>query len=305
MFQLQPQTPTVTIENLPSGDAATWRTLERMAQAVRGELPPDFSGYLDERLRQKAVEITRGLPGHDFGGEVAALFAFVRDGVKYRRDPVNVERIQDAQTTLRLNSGDCDDKCILLATLLAALGWLPRFVVQMQGSDFDHVFLEVFDERANKWIALDPTADGQAGLPHAPVGWRNPAQYETPFEIFGENNMAMRLYGMGEFDFGLVGQDYGPDYNEWVNRGIDVLGAWASRSPYISPSDPRYRANINVGMQPSYYPQQYPAPVPGVNPGADVAVSRSGLQLSTPVIAGLAAAGGLLLAGVLFGKRGR
>lgn len=39
-----------------------------------------------------------------------------------------------------------------------------------------------------------------------------------------------------------------------INRGIDVLGAWASRSPYYSPDDPRYqRQDYGRGSYPPEY----------------------------------------------------
>lgn len=251
----------ITIEALPPGAAGTWRTLAWMKAAVRGEVAPDYSGWRDEQIRRKAVAITGGMPGHDFDSEVRALLVFVRDHIRYRRDPINTERVQDAARTLELNSGDCDDKVVLLATLLATLGWLPRFVVQSQdGVEFDHVYLEVLDERNGAWLALDPTADGQAGLPTAEVGWRNPAQREETYLIFSEVEPMSTIAGLGELDYltGNAGSLYGsnnagPWREEPINRAIDVLGAYASRSPYISPDDPRYRGS----QRPIGYPAQY------------------------------------------------
>lgn len=122
--------------------------------------------------------------GHDFRGEIASLFFFVRDRIAYRRDPVDTERVQDPCVTLDLKTGDCDDKCVLLAALLAAMGHTSRFCVQRHNGFFDHVYVEVLFEQTSEWIALDPTADGLDGQPLANVGWRNLADEEWVYTIF-------------------------------------------------------------------------------------------------------------------------
>ncbi len=173
----------VSYERLPDGIRGTQRTLAVMAAAVRGELPPNYSGFRDEHIRQTAIDTCVGVRGHDVLGEITALFFFVRDHIAYRFDPIDTERVQDAATTLALQSGDCDDKCVLLATLLASMGHLPRFIAQSQdGPSFDHVYVEV--ARGGEWLALDPTADGTPGIQLAPIGWRNPAASEWIYKIF-------------------------------------------------------------------------------------------------------------------------
>jgi len=169
-------------EALPDGARGTARTLGVMAAAVRGEIAPNNAGYLDERIRRAALSICSIVRGHHHGSEIAALLAFCRDSIIYRLDPVQTERVQDPLTTLEVRSGDCDDKCVLLAALVAALGHLPRFVAQFNGKEFDHVYCEVF--HGGKWLALDPTADGNNGLALAGVGWRNPARSEWIYRIF-------------------------------------------------------------------------------------------------------------------------
>lgn len=74
--------------------------------------------------------------------------------------------------------------------------------------------------------------------------------------------------------YGPGGYEY--DVNDLIARGIDVLGAWASRSPYVSPDDPRYQQ----GQYPRNYPSGYgtPSQVPGgYIPGA---VNPQGFQLN-------------------------
>lgn len=84
------------------------------------------------------------------------------------------------------------------------------------------------------------------------------------------------------------------DINDLIARGIDVVGAWTSRSPYYSPDDPRYRNQGRYPVQQSnvYWPQQTASPG-GIN--------TQGLQLNWWAIAGI----GVLAGAFIFGKRSR
>lgn len=90
---------------------------------------------------------------------MAALQAYVRDHVRYTKDVLDMETIQTPLNTLgyleqpdgTLTSttnppsakGDCDCKCVLLASLLMAVGIGGRFcAVGVQGMQFDHVLTE-------------------------------------------------------------------------------------------------------------------------------------------------------------------
>ena len=283
----------VTVEALPPGDAGTMRTLAVMAQAVRGEVAPDFNGWQSEPIRVWAVETVAGT-GSGFDSETGALFEFVRDTIRYRRDPVGTERVQDARQTLQLASGDCDDKVVLLATGVAALGWTPRFVVQRQrGAEFDHVYLEAFDDKRGEWVAFDPTGDGQDGRPLAYPGWRNRAVAEERYQIFSEANGMAGITGLGDFFTGGYGG--GIDWQAIIERGIDVAGARLGRSPYFSPDDPRYRPNVNIG-----YPPGYGFPPGGRPDQVSADVSPAGTQFTVPWWAW--AFGGIVVGSFLLGK---
>lgn len=166
------------LETIPldAGRRGTWQTLRAMAEMVR-------RGSRDPRVRDAALAITRGCPGHDFQCEIRRLFEFVRDRIVFRRDPIGQERVQDAPRTLFIfRSGDCDDQSVLLAALLGSLGHQSRFVVlSFDGGDFHHVCLQVLDR--GRWISLDPTRE------RAPIGWESPAVRRAIYPIFtGDQN---------------------------------------------------------------------------------------------------------------------
>ena len=204
-----------TIQALPTdNDAATNQTLEAMAKAVRGEIGPDFAGWRDERIRRKALELIKGTqPG--FGGEVQRLFEYTRDGIVYRRDQVDTQRVQAPLQTIELEAGKCVDKVVLLAALLGSLGYLSRFIVQKvtPDDDWSHVYLEAFDDKAGQWVALDPTGDGHDGRPLAAIGWKQPVHQEFTFDIFEGTSMLGSVYGNGGIDWGGI-----------LSQGIETAG---------------------------------------------------------------------------------
>jgi hypothetical protein len=153
------------------GASGVYRTLELMAQLVRRDASSEY-------LRRVAVDLVRGCPGHDDQCEIKRVFEYARDRITYRRDPTGIERISDARRTIESGVGDCDDKCIVLSSLAAVLGYPSRFVVcGFKRHSFSHVYCEVLTRRG--WLALDPTPENAA------FGWEQQhAPYREVYEIF-------------------------------------------------------------------------------------------------------------------------
>lgn len=155
---------------LAPGLKGTQQTLAWMAYLVRRDSQSLY-------IRRFAENVVKSCPGHGFDCEVKTLFEFVRDQITYRRDPVGVERVQDARRTLLFGAGDCDDKSVLLATLLAALGHPSCFTVLGSApGNYAHVFVTVQGPTGN--VALDPTHE------RAPAGWQAQAPAIAHYQIF-------------------------------------------------------------------------------------------------------------------------
>jgi|SRR5215813_12782130 len=170
-----------TYEELPDGIEGTFRSLDAMAECVRGEIPPDYSGYLDPAIKSFAGQLTKQARGND-RGEMAALYDFVAHRIVYIEHPPNEQVCQDAMRTIQIGSGDCVSKSVLLATLLLARGIPARFVAQYTGDSdqYSHVYVEG-QTRAGEWLALDPVASDK------PIGWTQPLPgdgFETTWPIF-------------------------------------------------------------------------------------------------------------------------
>ena len=141
---------------LPEGAAGIRATLKMMVRLVK-------AGRTAPPIREAAANISEGTSA-TYTGEVNALFEFVRDDIRYLGDVNGIETLQTPEYTLGNRFGDCDDKSVLLATLLESIGHPCRFVAVGYTSPgvFEHVWTETLIGR--EWIACETT---QA----VPLGW--------------------------------------------------------------------------------------------------------------------------------------
>lgn len=147
--------PSWRIVRAPDGNrGAMWTTRTMFQLAKAGSRTPE--------VRSTALGLTRHLQPYDVRGEIEALHAFVRDGIRYVLDVHGTETLQSASYTLNHHGGDCDDKAILLAALLLALGHPVRFRLASTSRrpfrQWVHVYPEV--ELAGRWIPLETTVPG-------------------------------------------------------------------------------------------------------------------------------------------------
>ena len=173
--------PVVTYSPLAEGAQGTWQTLNAMRACVLGQVPPDYSGYQDEFNISAAGTICANAPGQEAKAQIAALFNWVTQNITYEPHPFNQQVCQDAKRTIDLRRGDCVSLSVLLATLLACLGYRSQFVAQfVDGEDASHVYVEVFLPNGET-LALDAVAKDQ------PIGWRQKTLdggFETEWPIF-------------------------------------------------------------------------------------------------------------------------
>lgn len=140
---------------LPDGKAGTLATLKIMREITR-------NSKVSLPVRAIAVELTGRCSQKDWVCEVKALHSFVRDKIRYVRDVRDVETLQSPDATLHIGAGDCDDKSMLLASMLESINHPSRFVaIGFKPDDFEHVFVET--RIGNSWIALETTEPVEIG----------------------------------------------------------------------------------------------------------------------------------------------
>ena len=151
--------PPTFLKKIPSGREGVRETLRMMRLLVR-------SGKTNPLVRQRTVELVNGLRQKAFADEVKRIFDFVQRQIRYTKDVRGVETLHTADRVLLNRAGDCDDKAILVASMLEAIGHPTRFIaVGFMPGRFSHVFTET--RIGDKWIALE-TPEPQ------PLGWRPP-----------------------------------------------------------------------------------------------------------------------------------
>ena len=146
---------------IPSGIEGTRRTLSIMRELVK-------AGKVSPLVRQTAVQLTTGLNQKDWLSEVKAIHVFVRDRIRYLRDVRGVETLHTPDRILQNRAGDCDDKTVLLASMLETIGHPTRFVaIGFKPNQCAHVYLEVRPGNKGAWMALETTEAVE-------VGWSPP-----------------------------------------------------------------------------------------------------------------------------------
>lgn len=125
-------------------------------------------GRKDVGIIQLARQLTLPLPPRDYRGQIARLFHWVKQHIRYVNDPRDVETISTPAATLKMQCGDCDDMSVLLAALLESIGHRTRFAaLGFDDSSYSHVIVET--KLGETWLSLDPT------VATATVGWKPPA----------------------------------------------------------------------------------------------------------------------------------
>jgi len=123
-------------------------------------------GKRDPRVRQIAGAILakKGpggdweVPERDWEAEVAAIYWWVRNNVRYTRDIHEVELFQKPRRTLETKIADCDDLSILIGSLLQTVGYpVILRVIGLGGNTYQHIFpmAGIPPDEPQRYVALD------------------------------------------------------------------------------------------------------------------------------------------------------
>lgn len=160
-MQLDNPPPPQVLLALPEGADGVRATLKLMSALVK-------TGKKSGAVRQKALELTRSLRQKDRLGEIKALWHYVKNEIRYVRDINGVETVHTPEQILRQQSGDCDDKALLLCALLESIGHPSAFwaIGTKQAGRYSHV-LALTRVGEKKWLPLETTEP-------VPFGWGPP-----------------------------------------------------------------------------------------------------------------------------------
>ena len=155
MYLVSPRPPAPRLLNLGSGPSSVDRFVRELS---RFKHAPRELAY----VRRLALELVHDTAPNDDVNEVRQLWEYVRDGVRYVRDVHNVDTLQSPRMTLDTLQGDCDDKALLLSSLLESIGYATRFTVSATSprGSYNHVYVEAFVPRLGRWIPLEASIAG-------------------------------------------------------------------------------------------------------------------------------------------------
>jgi len=157
-------------QDIGTGDAAISATVQRMAQVI------DLSSK-NPLVREWARSILAGTQVNKKRDEAEAIHNFVRDHVRYTRDPYGWEYLQTPpillagireflQKKAERPIGDCDDMTVLSLSLMKAVGNPVMIKTVAYNSHFSHVYGMVYI--SGKWIVTDTVR------PDRWFGWEAP-----------------------------------------------------------------------------------------------------------------------------------
>jgi transglutaminase-like putative cysteine protease len=135
--------------SIPGGLEGVRATLRHMVKIARSFLKPSSlnKSAIDSLMlvRFTAQRAVQQCDEKNYLAEVSTLHRLVRDEVRYVRDHLTAELLQYPDKTLLLGSGDCDDKSLLLCTLVHCIGYPSRFcaIAVNDEPEFSHVSAQV------------------------------------------------------------------------------------------------------------------------------------------------------------------
>jgi transglutaminase-like putative cysteine protease len=159
-FTVESRPTYAVLRDLPPG-FETRDTLRYMRDLVHASLQNPL-----QTVREQAIAIVKGagVDERDWTGEVTALQGWVRDNIRFQRDPEDFELVQTPEKTLEYGAGDCDDKATLLAALLKAQGHPAQFIaIGLDGEPFSHVLVRT--KIGDVWTPAETI------LKNVQVGW--------------------------------------------------------------------------------------------------------------------------------------
>jgi hypothetical protein len=143
------------VTSVQGGRSGTLATLHLMALHSM-----DAAERFEFRALVGSILAAAGItPGASVAQIGAAVQQWTRQRIRFVRDPDGTELLLHPAYLLTTNEGDCDDQSALVAALLMAMGLRVRFkaVARTWPEVFEHVYCQVFDGAASKWIALETT----------------------------------------------------------------------------------------------------------------------------------------------------
>jgi predicted transglutaminase-like cysteine proteinase len=189
----------VKILSISSGERGIDQTVDQMERVMLASLG-------NQEIRMRAEQIVSMVAPNDRMGEAEAVYQFVRDYVRYTKDPAGMEYVQTPQHILKMIDergqayGDCDDKTVLGLSLLKNLGFevAIRVASYRASGQFTHVYGLV--KIKGEWVVFDATPT------HQSLGWEAEATRVKDREVkpYGWEMGGLHGFVAGDINLGQI-----------------------------------------------------------------------------------------------------
>ncbi len=213
---------------LPAGDAGVDATVQKVVEIAHSKW-----GSKSAKIRALAINIINAsrVADKDYYGMIVAVHNWVRDQIRYVKDPVGQETLSyPEETALNTKAGDCDDKTVLEIALLGSLGIrsYPVVIGTQAGGSFSHIYLHALvppgkHRNARSVVPLDPIMRQWSAGQEAPAAKvKRKKLYTNLTDHYG----APPMNGMNGDHLGYIG-DYvtGPSYLDTENSQAGAIMA--------------------------------------------------------------------------------
>lgn len=217
---------------LPDGEAGVDTTVAKMVEMAKGNF-----GTKSAKVRELSIRILAAakVANKDYWGMTQAIHNWVRDNIRYVRDPVGQETLSYPEYTLSTKGADCDDMVILEMAMLGSIG-LSSYPVVIGTTPglFSHVYLKAI---------MPPGKHRRAGehIPLDPIMREWPAGKEAPADKVKIKKEYPNLAGLAMLG-NLGAYSTGPDYLEredsdaqvkFAREGLDIKDGLINNSTKI------------------------------------------------------------------------
>lgn len=222
---------------LPPGTAGVDETVARMQEMAKGEY-----GAKSAKIRALAINIINaaGIGDKDYYGMAKAIHNWVRDEIRYVKDPVGQETLSfPEETAFNSLAGDCDDKTILEIALLGSIGIRAYpVVIGVRPGHYSHVYCHVEIPQGGR-----PGRHAGETLPADPIMREWEFGREAPAEKIAQKKTYEDLAGLGDLPRrrrrGTM-----PARNTTMSLGSYVTGPSYLDQQNVSSVNPAMRATL-------------------------------------------------------------
>lgn len=167
--------------NVANGKNGNLETIQMMTKVARAKSRHPFIRAFTLKLIQSC-----GVASQHHLDEAICIGNYVKENVRYVRDPDNIELLTDPVLLLEqaqkgIAQGDCDDMALLIATMLLAVGCLPYFRAARYwdtNGNYNHIYVVVYEKN---WGEEESRVVLDAILKRYPIGTEVPQKSGDEF----------------------------------------------------------------------------------------------------------------------------